>query len=231
MNSEADEITPFYDQLNGILYFSSDREGGKGGLDIYCAIGGRNTWKKAEPVCGCLNSEQNDLYFTITDHDPVVGIPTAGYLSSNRKDSYFLSDSMCCNDLYWWNIDTATLLAMMPPAVDTVPPPPPPAYQTPTFPLALFFHNDDPDPASRDSVTATDYADCQLRYALMRTNYLAHQHSASDSARMQQFFDSCVVSNFDRLPPCGAHRDRLRLSATHRQLQLHPVATPYRQPN
>lgn len=199
VNSEADEMTPFYDQRNGILYFSSDRDGGKGGLDIYCAIGSRNTWKTAEPVCGCLNSEQNDLYFTITDHDPASGIPTAGYLSSNRKDSYFLSDSMCCNDIYKWGIDSAMWIV-----IDTVPEETTPdisLYTPPSihYPLALYFHNDDPDPASRDSVTATDYADCQLRYALMRSNYLAHQHSASDSTQMQHFFDSCVVGNYDRL--------------------------------
>ena len=193
VNTEADEITPFYDQRNGILYFSSDRMGGKGGFDIYCAIGYRNTWQKVEAVCGCLNSEQNDLYFTITDYEPTSGFPVAGYLSSNRADSYFLNDSMCCNDLYHWSADSVlwgvkddTLVV-----IDTQP--------TIHYPLALFFHNDDPDPGSRDSVTRSDYADCQLRYALMRSEYMRHQHTADDSTAMQLFFDSCVVGNFDRL--------------------------------
>ena len=196
VNSSADEYTPFYDQRNGILYFSSDRAGGKGGFDIYCAVGGRNTWQKAEPVCGCLNSEQNDLYFTITDYEPASGFPIGGYLSSNRKDSYFLSDSMCCNDLYKWGIDSTKWIVEEIPPVDTIPIPNSPLF-TFHFPLPLYFHNDEPDPRSRDSVTEADYADCQLRYALMRNEYLQRQTNAEDSALMQQFFDSCVVGNFE----------------------------------
>ena len=201
VNSSADEYTPFYDQQNGILYFSSDRDGGMGGFDIYCAVGERNTWQKAEPACSCLNSEQNDLYFTVTDHDPATGFPIGGYLSSNRKDSYFLNDSMCCNDIYRWELDSSEFRirsSELIEANDTIIPNS--ELQTPNFfPLALYFHNDDPDPGSRNSVTTADYADCQLRYALMRHEYLAHQHTLTDSTAMQQFFDSCVVGNFDKV--------------------------------
>ena len=206
VNSADDEVTPFYDQRNGVLYFSSDREGGQGGFDIYSTVGSRNTWQQAEAVCHCLNSPQNDLYFTVTEHDPASGIPTKGYLSSNRKDSYFLSDSMCCNDLYGWTIDTATLLAMLNPPKDTDTVVPEPswteryqAFAKTIFPLPLYFHNDDPDPASRDTATHADYSDCQLRYALLRSTYLAHQRTTQDAAAMQTFFDSCVVGNFDKL--------------------------------
>jgi len=201
VNSDADDITPFYDQQNGVLYFSSNRAGGQGGYDIYCATGQRNSWQEAEPVCHCLNSEQNDLYFTISDHDSASGIPTAGYLSSNRRDSYFLSDSMCCNDLYRWTLDTAALLAMLEPqdsVQETPPAPPRKPLDDYRFPLPLYFHNDDPDPGSHDTLTRADYADCQLRYALLRNTYLAHQHNAADSARMTHFFDSCVVGHYDK---------------------------------
>lgn len=207
VNSPSDEMTPYYDQRNGTLYFSSDREGGLGGFDIYCAVGQRNTWQQAEPVCGCLNSEQNDLYFTIARHDSASGIPTAGYLSSNRKDSYFLSDSMCCNDIYRWDIDTAALLAMTQ-KPDTTPAPAPPAPPAPWFPLYLYFHNDDPDPWSRDTATRADYSDCQLRFALLRSTYMAHQRTAADSARMKEFFDSCVVGNFERVNELLDHVER-----------------------
>ena len=199
VNSAYDEYTPFYDQPNGILYFSSDRPGGKGGFDIYCAIGQRNTWQQAEAVCGCLNSEQNDLYFTVTDHDSLGGFPIGGYLASNRADSYFLNDSMCCNDLYRWQIDSAMLVVKEEEPQDSTAPTPNYLRLTSDFfPLPLYFHNDEPDPLSRDSLTTADYADCQLRYALMRSQYMAHQHTAADSAAMQQFFDSCVVGHFDQ---------------------------------
>lgn len=231
VNSPADEITPFYDQRNGILYFSSDREGGKGGFDIYCAVGGRNTWQQAEAVCHCLNSEQNDLYFTISHHDEASGIPTAGYLSSNRRDSYFLSDSMCCNDLYRWTLDTAALLAMLEPPKEPLPPEPTAleryqAFARSAFPLPLYFHNDDPDPASRDSLTTGDYADCQLRLALLRSTYLSHQRTATDSATMQSFFDSCVVGNYDRTLELLEHLQHLLAEGHRIQLTVSGYASP-----
>lgn len=200
VNSASDEMTPFYDQRNGVLYFSSDREGGKGGFDIYCAVGQRNTWQQSEPVCGCLNSEQNDLYFTISTHDAPSGLPTTGYLSSNRRDSFFLTDSMCCNDIYRWAIDSALwTVEEEEPMPDTLPAPPPSPRIMLHFPLALYFHNDDPDPGSHDSATQADYADCQLRYALLRNTYLLHQPTATEADAMQLFFDSCVVGNYDRV--------------------------------
>lgn len=203
VNSTNDEYTPFYDQTNGVLYFSSDRPGGMGGFDIYCAVGARNTWQHAEAVCNCLNSPQNDLYFTIATHDFDTGLPTSGYLASNRPDSYFIHDTMCCNDLYRWSLDTALLVQR----IDTLPPtiaqadtPPSLASQIKHFfPLFLYFHNDQPDPRSHDTATNTNYADCQRSYANLRQQYIGKQTTAADSAEMQRFFDSCVVGNYERL--------------------------------
>ena len=204
VNSPADEITPYYDQPNGVLYFSSDRMGGKGGHDIYCAVGQRNTWQKAEPVCGCLNSEQNDIYFTISQRDSATGIPLAGYLSSNRADSYFLNDSMCCNDIYQWELDSS-MFASRDSVIADAP------KDTTTlnsqfsilnsfmFPLFLYFHNDEPDPMSRQATTTTSYQECQRRYAQLRSEYVGRQTSAADSAMMEEFFDSCVVGNYERV--------------------------------
>lgn len=201
INSGANEITPYYDYRNGVLYFSSDREGGRGGYDIYCTTGQRNTWQAAEPVCGCLNSEQNDIYFTISDRDSASGFPLEGYLVSNRKDSYFWSDSMCCNDIYQWGLDSLVLIpvkkidTVRPPVVQKVEPPQLPVM----FPLFLYFHNDDPDPKSQQSTTQATYADCQSRYRDLRQTYVAKQHSAKDSALMEEFFDSCVMGNYQRV--------------------------------
>ncbi len=203
VNSAADEITPYYDQPTGVLYFSSNRTGGKGGYDIYCSGGARNTWQPAEPVCGCLNSEQNDIYFIITERDSATSFPLGGYLSSNRPDSYFWADSMCCNDLYQWGIDSVQRLAASE-QLDTVQEELNTEHITPNtkrfiFPLHLYFHNDEPDPRSRDSVTTANYADCQRRYAALRSEYLAHQSTAIDSAMMQLFFDTCVEGNYRRV--------------------------------
>ena len=205
VNSTSDDITPFYDQPNGVLYFSSDRMGGKGGHDIYCAVGQRNSWQRAEAVCGCLNSEQNDIYFTISQRDSATGIPVSGYLSSNRADSYFLNDSMCCNDIYQWELEPQVISEKHEEMVSedtsnftlntshlTLRP----SFM---FPLFLYFHNDEPDPMSRKGTTEATYTDCQRRYAQLRGEYLSHQTSADDSAMMQHFFDTCVVGNYERV--------------------------------
>ena len=204
VNSPADDITPYYDQPNGVLYFSSDRMGGKGGYDIYCAVGQRNTWQRAEAVCGCLNSEQNDIYFTISQRDSATGIPLAGYLSSNRADSYFLNDSMCCNDIYEWKAESGkwkdeeenpdTLY------VDTITQNSKLKTQNYfMFPLFLYFHNDEPDPKSILPTTATAYPECQRSYAALRNEYIALQGNHEDSMMMELFFDTCVVGNYQRV--------------------------------
>ena len=207
VNSSADEITPFYDQHNGVLYFSSNRPGGLGEHDIYCAVGQRNSWQQTEPACQCLNSPENDLYFTITDHDSTTGRPLRGFLASNRADSYYLTDSSCCNDLYQWSVDTmerekwkaerdsTDTLATDTPALN-------PQLLSPNsfmFPLFLYFHNDEPDPQSRAATTATSYTQCQHHYASLRNEYISHQHNAADSTMMALFFDTCVVGNYNQV--------------------------------
>ena len=204
INSAHDELTPFYDQRNGVLYFSSNRPGGLGNHDIYCSVGQRNTWQHTESVCACLNSPENDLYFTITSYDSTNNRPLGGYLASNRADSYYQTDSSCCNDLYRWAVDSSQWVIEEPIAsLDTV--------DTSTlnsklltlnsfmFPLFLYFHNDEPDPQSRDINTATTYTQCQRRYASLRNEYVARQHNAADSAMMALFFDTCVMGNYNRV--------------------------------
>ena len=197
VNSPADEITPFYDHRAGVLYFSSDRMGGKGGHDVYCAVGQRNTWQKAEAVCGCLNSEWNDIYFSVVAHDTLLGIPLHGYLSSNRPNEE--DSSACCNDLFRWdlNIDTVAAQDSTPDTNSTLNT----QHSTITFgfPLFLYFHNDEPDPKSKSATTSTTYPECQRHYASLRGEYLSHQSNAIERKEMEEFFDSCVEGNYRRV--------------------------------
>ena len=209
VNSEHDELTPFYDQTAGVLYFSSDRPGGMGGHDIYCAVGGRNTWQAAEHTCECLNSQWNDIYFTVTGHDPLLGMPSAGYLSSNRPTHD--DSTACCNDLYRWTLDSVSSLTSTIPTnnnstirdsvADTDLNSTIPTNNNSTIhhPLFLYFHNDTPDPGSRQPTTATSYSDCQHQYLSLRDEYISRQPTADDSAMMSMFFDTCVVGNYHRL--------------------------------
>lgn len=205
VNTSADELTPFYDQPNGVLYFSSDRPGGLGGYDVYCAVGQRNTWQQVEPTCGCLNSPWNDIYFTIAERDAATGMPVAGYLASNRPTA--ADSTACCNDLYQWSIDSTKFeiqdSVLADAATDTVTGNSELQTSNPElkfmFPLFLYFHNDEPDPRSTESTTTTTYTACQRRYAGMRNEYVARQQNADDSAMMQMFFDTCVEGNYHRV--------------------------------
>lgn len=78
INSSRTEIYPFVSADN-ILYFSSNRRGGKGGLDIYqYDLNSTNIIK--EPVCldEPINSRGDDFSFFLNDD------LTTGYLSSRR---------------------------------------------------------------------------------------------------------------------------------------------------
>lgn len=76
VNSASKEFTPFLD--GEVLYFSSDRPGGFGGLDIY---GSKITEFPSEPVLlnAPINSNADDFVFIINE------TTRTGYISSNRQ--------------------------------------------------------------------------------------------------------------------------------------------------
>ena len=78
INTVGDEVTPFYDQTLGRIYFSSNGHPAIGGLDIFQADGAPGNWKMPLPVGEPLNSPADDLYFRMTQEG------TSGFLVSNR---------------------------------------------------------------------------------------------------------------------------------------------------
>lgn len=77
LNSKDNELFPYIDD-DGKLYFASNRSGGEGGLDIWCAKADGPEWGTAEVLPAPINSPGNDLGFTSYPG----GIN--GYFSSNR---------------------------------------------------------------------------------------------------------------------------------------------------
>jgi len=74
-NSEEYNTThPFYDEQNDVLYFSSDKEDGKGGMDIYKVKW--NNGKSGIVQNQAFNSPENDVFPTVNDGKV--------YFSSNR---------------------------------------------------------------------------------------------------------------------------------------------------
>ena len=174
INSHSDEVTPFYNQYNGMIYFSSNRKNGIGGFDVYKAEGSLNRWKKPKNVEE-INSNNDDLYLTFYDEN-------GGYLSSNRHGSKFINDEYCCNDIYSFrylnnHLDTVKQL---------------PEIQS-YLPLSLYFHNDEPDPKTMSRTTKRTYKEAYISYFKVKPEY-ERQNSKSNN-----FFEDILQKNFNKL--------------------------------
>ncbi|MBP5516862.1 MAG: PD40 domain-containing protein [Bacteroidales bacterium] len=198
VNTPGNEITPFYDNNNGRLYFSSDWHLGFGGYDVFMSEGMRDSWQEPANLGATLNSPANDLYFTVN-----YDMPKSGYLTSNRKGSYFISDNTCCNDIYSWKIEQPKqprrrkveepIVVEQKKAIHHL------------LPIKLYFHNDEPDPKSKIATTTTNYFQTYNRYMFMRNDYkrahtLANGNVVYDSIcdAIDYFFDYDVQYNCER---------------------------------
>ncbi|MGI6320748.1 MAG: hypothetical protein ACOXZK_07290 [Bacteroidales bacterium] len=202
INTPGNEITPFYDFQKSTLYFSSDWHPGMGGYDIFFSEGGLNQWGLVHNVGYPLNSPANDLYFSVIEEDSL-----AGYFTSNRKGSYFLSGETCCNDLYYFEYNSAekpqsialvdTLFVEY---VDMS------SKIKELLPLTLYFHNDEPDPATTKTVTDKNYKNTLADYFAMKDIYkkeyskgLSAQDAQVAEQDIENFFDEFVGKGFSDL--------------------------------
>ncbi|MBS1741140.1 MAG: OmpA family protein [Bacteroidetes bacterium] len=95
INTEADEVTPYYDSRVHKLYFSSNGWVTMGGFDVYSADGGPSRYSNVTNLGYPINTSADELYFI---KDP-VGKPDA-YLVSNRIGSIALKNPTCCDDIW-----------------------------------------------------------------------------------------------------------------------------------
>ena len=207
VNTDSNEVTPFYSNAEGLLYYSSNRTGGLGGYDVYASEGSRNTWQLPNNLGKELNSPYNDLFFNLfpcsckcqADTNDTVFVAACGFLTSNRRGSLYEVDSNCCNDLYQWS----RIYKKEKPQTR----PQPPAETILDFvPLSLYFHNDEPNPATLDTVTRLSYTACWKHYVQMRDEYKGAQSSPADKRKWDSvqwavdfFFDHEVTGNYNRL--------------------------------
>ena len=174
INSTADEITPFYNKHDGMMYFSSSKKGGIGGFDIYKTEGKLNFWKEAINVEE-LNTNQDDLYLTFYDENN-------GYFSSNRKGAKFQSTEYCCNDIFSFQYPIFPLNTIKPPSAIH-------DY----LPLNLYFHNDEPDSRTMNIKTNKTYKEAYISYFMMKADYEKQNPNLND------FFKEILQQNFNTL--------------------------------
>lgn len=173
INTPDDEITPYFDEFNQALYFSSSWHEGFGGFDVFKCEG--TLEKPGAPVnMGYpINTQWNDMYYRVDATNEFA------YLASNRLGSYFKKSPTCCNDIY---------IAQYPhtdPPKDTVP------YQSlkelnEYLPVTLYFHNDEPNPRSNDTTTRLNYMTTYDAYTALIDKYRSEYSKGLDSSKAKK---------------------------------------------
>lgn len=225
--SATQNITPFFDNHTQTFYFSSDRNGGLGNLDIYKIKRKKGGWSTIENAGYPLNGSYNDVYFRLNADSKT------GYFSSNRKGSLSLTKGSCCFDIYAFELGDKTpkepIEPENPPVVTTEIPeqpttPNPPIAETPVelekpkkpltpleelsqfLPLALYFHNDEPNPRTWKTTTNVDYGMSYQTYYARKSEYIREfTEPLSDSEKaiftndINDFFDYKIKAGYDNL--------------------------------
>lgn len=108
VNTDREEVTPFYDSPSGTLYFSSNGWISMGGADIY-KIKGDATGRfsgTAENLGAPFNSSCDDNYFRFGKNSE------NGYFVSNRPGIFSVRGKTCCYDIFHYTYDHRIYLAV-----------------------------------------------------------------------------------------------------------------------
>ena len=105
VNTEGDDITPFYHASANRLYFSSNGHPNMGGFDIYHTTYSRNgsygnngSWSEVEPMDYPVNSSYDEAFYSLSS-----GLAKRkAYFSSNRPGTFYRDtlSEFSCNDLF-----------------------------------------------------------------------------------------------------------------------------------
>jgi len=181
INTEGNEVTPFYDTNSNTLYFSSDEHLGIGDYDIFYSQGALSQWGEVSNMGIPFNSEYNDYYFTLGNDD------RSGFFSSNRPHNGASTDT-CCNDLFHfqWLLEkdnrTDSMSNNLDKTADTLPS---------LIPVTLYFENDQPNPRSISDTTIYDYPTLYHHYQ----SIFNHAPTSEEIT----FFSDSVAFGFDQL--------------------------------
>lgn len=218
VNTAEEDATPYYHNTSQTLFFSSKGHKGLGGYDVFSIGFENNKWGSVQHGGYPLNSSYDDVYFSVNTDS------TIAYLASNRLGSLYLEkeNKTCCNDIYKVQIFKDT--TSVPPPEDslTVPidtpeivliPPKPPVIPEPVpttledfLPLALYFHNDEPDKRTRRTRTRKTYEQTYFDYYALKSTYKREYASPLEEAVRWQaeqdiadFFEFKVRKGYDYL--------------------------------
>ncbi len=104
VNSQLNEVTPFYDGKNK-FYFSSNGKGGFGGFDVFEAPVKRGKIKKSKGLGLPINSSWDDWYYNQMSS-------SSAFLSSNRKSARTYHNDIRLDDIYFIKKETKKYLTL-----------------------------------------------------------------------------------------------------------------------
>lgn len=95
-NTSGNDVTPYYHNPSGTIYFSSDGRQGLGGYDVYFSEKSKNGYLDPAHMRMPINSSFHDLYYVLD------AAGEEAYFSTNREGSMYLDPSKkaCCFDIY-----------------------------------------------------------------------------------------------------------------------------------
>lgn len=96
INTDGDDLTPFFHFKTRTLYFSNDTRKGLGGHDIFKVTREGDKWGEIEHTGYPLNSSLDDLHYKLSPGG------ASALMASNRLGSTFLEKEKesCCHDIY-----------------------------------------------------------------------------------------------------------------------------------
>lgn len=195
INTPDDEITPWFVNEQNTLYFSSTYHKGLGGFDIFKSEFKENDFTEPQNAGYPINSSYNDIYYSVNK------TRDRAYLSSNRVGSYFENKLNCCNDIYRFEIEP---LSIPPKPVDTLQLLK--GQMKVLCPLTLYFHNDEPDPKTKNITTTKNYETTYNEYKVLLPQYLNEYPKGVEGEqktvalnKVENFFADSVDAGFEDL--------------------------------
>lgn len=173
VNTPGDDVTPFYDSRDSLLYFSTEWHTSLGGYDIFSSKGDlkNGRWSNAVNIGAPINSSYNDLYYAYSRDS------LRAYWCSNRDESTKLIGKAFSNDIYSHSLISRSI-----------------ARITDLIPITLYFDNDYPDPRSKDSITDKIYENLYNDFVVKKDEYIKEYTKYSNNDRLK--YDTQTVETF-----------------------------------
>jgi tetratricopeptide (TPR) repeat protein len=172
INTIDNESTPYFDLESRTLFFSTEWHYGFGGYDIFKSELKKESWTEPKNLGAPINSSANDQYYYPSERGTAL-------IASNRKGALQLKGSACCFDIYEHelpktvNIDSSLLALEELSRKDDNSNKIETAFKElqKAIPLTVYFHNDEPNPKTTDTISNLTYQQSYNDYQKVKPLY------------------------------------------------------------